>query len=599
MGGTLLLADDSITIQKVVELTFAETEHKVVAVGSGRDLFKRLPETKPDVVLCDVVMPDVNGYEVCQTLKSDPNTLHIPVVLLTGTFEPFDRDRALAAGCDAIVTKPFEARELINVVEDLLRRVQAVAATPPLPEVGAVDDGGIPEGVAALDFSTSGFDKMVAQVLPPPSIPEDGIDLTASSLGDSRPSAPMLAPPELAGPETPTAVSSQSFAFGGDEPAVVRPVPTAPPPASSMTLTPEPPSFEPEPDAFGPEPPALTTEPLFFAPDAPAGAEPFALDEAPAAPDAAPAAGRFPDVAPEPAHAFAAEPTPESARERAMEEWPTQRFPAGPSPMPQPAAAPAAAAPRLAAVALEAAPLVAGTLPPEAVEHIARRVAEMMPRPEVLAPPTAADLLTDEHVERIARRAAAFVPIPPAPAPLTAADLLTDEHVDRIARRAADLVPVPPAPAPLTAADLLTDEHVDRIARRAADLVPVPPAPAPLTAADLLTDEHVDRIARRAADLVPIPPAPAPLTAADLLTDEHIERIATRAAALIPPPPPVPARVAAESLSEEQVEKIARRVVELAAPQLERIAWEIIPDMAEMLVRKRIAELEKSAEEES
>jgi CheY-like chemotaxis protein len=74
MAGTLLLADDSITIQKVVELTFAETNHKVIAVGSGRDLFRRLPEIKPDVVLCDVVMPDMNGYEVCQTLKSDPAT---------------------------------------------------------------------------------------------------------------------------------------------------------------------------------------------------------------------------------------------------------------------------------------------------------------------------------------------------------------------------------------------------------------------------------------------------------------------------------------------------------------------------------------------
>ncbi len=140
MSGTLLLADDSITIQKVVELTFAETEHKVFAVGSGRDLLQRLPEIKPDVVLCDVVMPDMNGYEVCQILKSDPNTLHIPVVLLTGTFEPFDRDRAQAAGCDAIVTKPFEARELIGIVEDLLGRVQSVAAAP-----APVDYGGMGE----------------------------------------------------------------------------------------------------------------------------------------------------------------------------------------------------------------------------------------------------------------------------------------------------------------------------------------------------------------------------------------------------------------------------------------------------------------------
>ncbi|NWF99873.1 MAG: response regulator [Thermoanaerobaculaceae bacterium] len=62
MGGTILLADDSPTIQKVVELTFAETEHSVVAVGGGRELFNRLSEVNPDLILCDVVMPDMTGY---------------------------------------------------------------------------------------------------------------------------------------------------------------------------------------------------------------------------------------------------------------------------------------------------------------------------------------------------------------------------------------------------------------------------------------------------------------------------------------------------------------------------------------------------------
>ena len=335
-------------------------------------------------MVCDVVMPDLNGYEVCQNLKSGPATLHIPVILLTGTFEPFDRDRALAVGCDAIVTKPFEPRELIDQVEELMRRAQSVAATPPLPEAGAVDSGGIPEGVASLDFSTSGFDKMVAQVLPPPPIPEDGIDLTASSLGDSHPSAPMPAPPELAAPEVPTAVSNQSFAFGGEEPAVVPPA-VPPPRATSMTLAPEPPAFGPEPDAFVSEPPALTTEPPFFAPEPPAGFEPFALDEAPAEPAASSAAGLAPKPAEEPAHVFAKEPAPMSARERALEEWPTQRFPVEPAPIHEPIAAPppVATAPAIAAVAPVAAPLAAATLPPEAVEHIARRVVEMIPRPEI------------------------------------------------------------------------------------------------------------------------------------------------------------------------------------------------------------------------
>ena len=614
MGGTLLLADDSITIQKVVELTFAETEHKVVAVGSGRDLFARLPEIKPDVVLCDVVMPDINGYEVCQTLKSDPNTLHIPVVLLTGTFEPFDRDRALAAGCDAIVTKPFEARELINVVEDLLRRAQSVAAIPMPGEAGGLDDQGIPEGVPSLDFSTAGFDQLAAQIQPPSPMPEDGIELTASSLGDSHPSKRRAAPPELVEPEIPTAVSalSQSFAFGGDEALPSAPIADAfalEEPAPAL----EAPKFAVEAPAPAPEVPHLAVEPRVFAPEQPkaervmsAAADPFAVRET----DPESAHELFaaePAPAPEPTFAPVLPPLPVG------DEMPTQHLLIRPTNVPKPAVELAAPAPApVESVVAAAAPLAIGALSTEVVEQVMRRVKELIPPPPAApAPPTAAELLTDEHVERIARRAAELVPPPPAlptaaelitdehvervakraaelvPAPIappTAAELLTDEHVERIARRAAELVPAPLAPP--TAAELLTDEHVERVAKRAAELVPAPPAPP--TAAELLTDEHVERIARRAAELVPAPP-----TAAELLTDEHVERVAKRAAELVPPP------AAAAELSDEQVEKIAKRVVDLATPLLERIAWEVIPDMAEMMVRKRIAELEKAAEEES
>jgi CheY-like chemotaxis protein len=203
MGGTLLLADDSITIQKVVELTFAETDHTVVAVGSGRELLTRVNEVRPDVVLCDVVMPDMSGYEVCQTLKSGSETLRIPVILLTGTFEPFDRDRALASGCDAIVTKPFEARELISTVEGLLRGgpASAVGSAPPLEEAAELPEVGIPEGVPSLDFTSSSLNRSgpaAADVLatPPP-------DLPAVELTDTYVTAPPPAPPELAAPPVP------------------------------------------------------------------------------------------------------------------------------------------------------------------------------------------------------------------------------------------------------------------------------------------------------------------------------------------------------------------------------------------------------------
>jgi CheY-like chemotaxis protein len=131
MSRTILLADDSLTIQQVVELTFADTDYEVVAVSSGDDLLQRLPECQPDLVICDVIMPGRDGYDVCQEIKSNADFLHVPVILLTGTFEPFDRDRALAAGCSEIITKPFEARKLLEAVDRLSNALGA--APPPAP----------------------------------------------------------------------------------------------------------------------------------------------------------------------------------------------------------------------------------------------------------------------------------------------------------------------------------------------------------------------------------------------------------------------------------------------------------------------------------
>jgi len=131
MSRTILLADDSLTIQKVVELTFADTDYEVVAVSSGDDLLRQLPECRPDLVICDVIMPGTDGYDVCQEIKLSADFLHVPVILLTGTFEPFDRDRALAVGCSEIITKPFEARKLVEAVDRLYSA--AGVASPPVP----------------------------------------------------------------------------------------------------------------------------------------------------------------------------------------------------------------------------------------------------------------------------------------------------------------------------------------------------------------------------------------------------------------------------------------------------------------------------------
>jgi CheY-like chemotaxis protein len=118
MRRTILLADDSVTIRKIVELTFSDTDIRVESVASGREALDRLNDLRPDLVLADVVMPGPSGYEICRTIKQSNRP--VPVLLLAGTFEPFDAAEARDCGSDGHVTKPFDSRLLVERVEHLL-----------------------------------------------------------------------------------------------------------------------------------------------------------------------------------------------------------------------------------------------------------------------------------------------------------------------------------------------------------------------------------------------------------------------------------------------------------------------------------------------
>ena len=145
MPKTLLLADDSVTIQKVVGISFANEDIVLLTVDNGDDAIARAREARPDVILADVVMPGKNGYDVCQAIKADPSLAHIPVLLLTGTFEAFDEQRAARVGADGHITKPFEAQALVDTVNGLLARPEA-AAGESAPRAEGARSGGAPIG---------------------------------------------------------------------------------------------------------------------------------------------------------------------------------------------------------------------------------------------------------------------------------------------------------------------------------------------------------------------------------------------------------------------------------------------------------------------
>jgi CheY-like chemotaxis protein len=131
----LLLADDSITIQKVVNLTFADEGIEVISVGDGDSAMQKFDEFMPDLVMADVNMPGLTGYEICQIIKQNDDTRRIPVILLVGSFEPFDETEAARVGADDFLTKPFQSiRQLVNKVNDLLNRNEIVVEESPAVE---------------------------------------------------------------------------------------------------------------------------------------------------------------------------------------------------------------------------------------------------------------------------------------------------------------------------------------------------------------------------------------------------------------------------------------------------------------------------------
>ncbi len=199
MGKKILLADDSITIQKVIELTFSDEDFEVVTVGNGRLAIEKVQEVRPDVVLCDVIMPEKDGYEVCDFIKKSPQFGQVPVLLLTGAFEPFDQERAARVGCDGFLAKPFEPETLIAKVKDLLSKA-AARQTSPLPSprlTGPVAP--VPAPVAPAPFAPAPF------AVPP-------------AAGRSGPFSTAGSPAAFAPPPPPTRVEEPEMAFIPDEP---------------------------------------------------------------------------------------------------------------------------------------------------------------------------------------------------------------------------------------------------------------------------------------------------------------------------------------------------------------------------------------------
>ncbi|MHB1045036.1 MAG: response regulator [Thermoanaerobaculia bacterium] len=651
MSIKILLADDSLTIQKVVELTFSDAETRLMAVGSGDKAVQALDEFQPDIVLADVVMPGLSGYDVCEAVKQRPGGPFVPVVLLTGTFEPFDRARAERVGSDAIVTKPFDSHALQGLVRELVAKAGAAqeaaeAAPPPVPEpppppaftlsdLEAPPESALPvdtgstlvltpldldaaapppfaEAATAAPAGESIYATMAMKVPTPEELAaaapapfelaeeppateapgpfEPGVPLPepvaelAEASAPAQPfevdEAPESAPPaEAAAPAeelTPWSVEPAPVTPASAEPVLsLEPPPPPPYDPLSAYAPPPPPPFEaaeafvpppppPPPAFYEPEPPAPPPPPPFFEP------EPMAADDADVpGPDTAPVLPLVPAVAPEP-EPFGAGPV-------ADEEQPAENAPDAPfEPEPSPAAA--AEGPieieletdgETAPVEVVSEPAAEG--PSEAVEPFpemdaAAHVAEEAPWDEGPAPQVPPPPPLDAGPEELSD----------GTEPITRdleADMQAFEESGRVRRRPE-----------------IWERHAALIGEEVPEDIDVPGVvpEAPVATPDESPSTDLEEIAAAArledlSALIPAGAASGPAEAA--VVPEPVAAVTTA--------PIAPASGA--SLSDADVDRIARRVVELLSDKAVRdIAWEVVPEYAERLVRERIAEVERA-----
>jgi twitching motility two-component system response regulator PilH len=117
----VLVVEDSLAQRQMISDLLKKSGLTVTVASDGVEAIEQFEQHNPDIVVLDIVMPRMNGYEVCRRIKSDPKTQNIPVVMCSSKGEEFDRYWGMKQGADAYIAKPFEPVELIGTVKQLLR----------------------------------------------------------------------------------------------------------------------------------------------------------------------------------------------------------------------------------------------------------------------------------------------------------------------------------------------------------------------------------------------------------------------------------------------------------------------------------------------
>ncbi len=667
MPKKILLADDSVTIQKVVELTFVDGDYEVTSVSNGKLAVQKLQEDRPDILLCDVIMPEMNGYDVAAFVKRNPAYAAIPVILLTGTFEPFDEEKARASGADLTITKPFDSKMLVEKVEELIRkrmlfapeagagpvqvfhsRQEFTMEEPPAEEPAAVSPAAPQAAEAPF---TSGEPEFAMP--PEPELPILEDTATSSGTGAPPPATTVFQPlePPAAGPSevatasppppAPEMPSAPSEPFEGLDlgPITEEPVSEAaleqvvPPPEPSVDLGPPLPAAEAGEATPEPKEEVAASLPPFVEEPFEAELETVApiAEQAPAAPDVSAAAEQ---ETVEIVHALTEQQEMVSeAHDLLDHKTDFLEAPAGeaaPAPSPEEAFAPPPEPVTGAYPELSEAP-AGETLTPEAPLFEAAEEA-VVPPPE---PEEEKESLAAAGTFPVIREEAA-----PAPAlegsirsavetlvPGLVARGLNEMLPETLRGALAEAVPAAVGGAlreilPSAARQAVEEALPALLERSLAEVLPSRAASAAAEAAEVEVrrrlSEEIPFAARRAAEESVGPAvqeaaerlvAPAVAREAEARTPEAVS---TAVSALVPQvlrqtleaqAPALVREALEESLPALVREEVGRSLPPLAAEEVKaqvdkivrEVAWEVIPELAESLIRRRIQELEAEA----
>jgi two-component system, OmpR family, alkaline phosphatase synthesis response regulator PhoP len=118
----ILVVDDEIYIVHILEFSLTMEGYSVLTASDGEEALRIIEQERPDLVVLDIMMPKLDGYEVCRQLRQDEQFRSLPVILLSAKGRPIDREAGLSAGADDYITKPFSPRKLLEKMRELLER---------------------------------------------------------------------------------------------------------------------------------------------------------------------------------------------------------------------------------------------------------------------------------------------------------------------------------------------------------------------------------------------------------------------------------------------------------------------------------------------